>query len=545
MDKGVPPSLFVNDGSFMERFKQLQEEQEKKNANIEDSKPIKIVSGSLTPNLSFSKKTSTDFKANDSRKTSQAGSSGKLAFSLKQKSRLVPPPVKLAADDDEEEETNGINVSSDAPSKRQKLGQEDGIEQSDGGNYFSKLLLLSSCLVVDSLTQCSSAKELGERKKDVNLGVFVKYVQNLPLSYLGEGALECLLPFPACLGIQLGDLGIYLLHTLKLCSKEDKSLECFCLMNAAYSSREWSIAPSSPSDPTVKKVAEKLASFVAKNGRQFEDVTRQKNPGDTPFKFLFDVKCSDYKYYEYLLAQEEKALAQPRESETSRNGGTSTSSSRITNVPQRSSQQHSTYQIPASALYESSEDPRGYGSSGQAGSRGSTDDTGGSSNANSLALMEFYMKKAAQEEKRKQPRQSKDEMPPPASLQATPSKKGHHMGDYIPLEELEKFMANCNDAAAQKAAKEAAERAKIQADNVGHRLLSKMGWKEGEGLGSSGNGISDPIMAGNVKMNNLGVGANNPGEVTPDDDIYEQYKKRMMLGYRYRPNPMVYCVLVF
>lgn len=53
------------------------------------------------------------------------------------------------------------------------------------------------------------------------------------------------------------------------------------------------------------------------------------------------------------------------------------------------------------------------------------------------------------------------------------------MGDFIPPEELEKFMAGCNDAASQKAAKEAAERARIQADNVGHKLLSKMGWKEG------------------------------------------------------------------
>lgn len=60
-----------------------------------------------------------------------------------------------------------------------------------------------------------------------------------------------------------------------------------------------------------------------------------------------------------------------------------------------------------------------------------------------------------------------------------PAKKGHHMGDYIPQEELDKFLASCNDVAAQKAAKEAADRAKIQADNVGHRLLSKMGWKEG------------------------------------------------------------------
>lgn len=61
----------------------------------------------------------------------------------------------------------------------------------------------------------------------------------------------------------------------------------------------------------------------------------------------------------------------------------------------------------------------------------------------------------------------------------------------------------------------------------------------GEGLGSSRSGISDPIVAGGVKKDNLGVGASNPGEVTPEDDIYEQYKKRMMLGYRYRPNPLV------
>ena len=47
------------------------------------------------------------------------------------------------------------------------------------------------------------------------------------------------------------------------------------------------------------------------------------------------------------------------------------------------------------------------------------DEPSGSSNADSLALMEFYMKKAAQEERLKQPKQSKDEMPPPASLQGS------------------------------------------------------------------------------------------------------------------------------
>ena len=39
-----------------------------------------------------------------------------------------------------------------------------------------------------------------------------------------------------------------------------------------------------PSNPEVQKVAEKLAEFVARNGRSFEGVTKQRNPGDTPFK---------------------------------------------------------------------------------------------------------------------------------------------------------------------------------------------------------------------------------------------------------------------
>ncbi|CAK9140362.1 unnamed protein product [Ilex paraguariensis] len=416
MEKGKASSLFANDGSFMERFKQLQQKKEKETGTLlEESKSLPTVSGTSIPKPVIGK-TSLELKANDSRKTSMAASGGKLAFSLKQKSKLVGPPVKLGEDEDEDEKDAG-NQSGNGQTKRQKLGQPDASEQSSKQVY---------------------------------------------------------------------------------------------------------VAPSSPSDPSVKKVADKLASFVAKNGRQFEHTARQKNPGDTPFKFLFDESSADYKYYEYRLSEEEKALSQARDFQSSSAGAASSPTPNTPSGSQRSSNQHSNYQIPASALYEAPENTREPAS------------TGGS---DPIAMMEFYMKKAAQEEKRKEPKQSKDEMPPPASLQA-PGKKGHHMGDYIPPEELEKFLATCNDVAAQKAAREAVERARIQADNVGHRLLSKMGWKEGEGLGSSRSGIADPIMAGNVKKNNLGVGAHEPGEVTPDDDIYEQYKKRMMLGYRYRPNPL-------
>lgn len=155
MDKGAPPSLFVNDGSFMERFKQLQQEQEKdKDAKLKEPKPIKIVSGSLTSNLTI-KKNPVNSKANDSQKTAQASSNGKLAFSLKQKSKLVPPPVVLSAEEDEEE-TNAGDTSSDVPSKRQKLNNDACTEQSsrrlEVGNYYLDKLSMSSWLAISGFS---------------------------------------------------------------------------------------------------------------------------------------------------------------------------------------------------------------------------------------------------------------------------------------------------------------------------------------------------------------------------------------------------------
>ena len=48
-------------------------------------------------------------------------------------------------------------------------------------------------------------------------------------------------------------------------------------------------------------------------------------------------------------------------------------------------------------------------------------------------------------------------------------------------------------AKAQAAALEEAQR--IQADNVGHRMLQAMGWKEGQGLGAGGKGMAAPVTA--------------------------------------------------
>ncbi|XP_078170781.1 SWAP (Suppressor-of-White-APricot)/surp domain-containing protein / D111/G-patch domain-containing protein isoform X3 [Carex rostrata] len=417
--------LFANDGSFMEKFKQMQKVMEEKSNTVSTKPPVSSVPPMVPakPSVVLNKRP-LDQKGSIMKKTDQStgtssGATGKLAFSLKSKSKVVTAPVGFGMDEEDDEGDNG--VSPHEPAKRHKMDQGLGSEN----------------------------------------GV-------------------------------VAETGV----------------------------------PSPPSDYTVRKVIDRLANLVAKNGRQHEHVTRQRNPGDTPFKFLFDKNCSEYKYYEYRLHEEEKALAQFDSHSASSHHVNNTSTAGWSGGSQRGRPQQKSYQTPAAALY---------GSSQEAGSS----ETGSASGPPSdpVAMMEFYMKKAAEEEKKRPHRLSKDEMPPPPSLQGS-GKKGHHMGDFIPQEELEKFMARCNDSAAQKAAEEAAQKAKIQADNIGHKLLSKMGWKEGEGLGSGKSGRSDPVMAGDVKKDNLGVGAVKPGEVSAEDDIYEQYKKRMMLGYKHRPNPL-------
>lgn len=87
-------------------------------------------------------------------------------------------------------------------------------------------------------------------------------------------------------------------------------------------------------------------------------------------------------------------------------------------------------------------------------------------------------------------------------------------------------------------AKELQHRNAIQSDNIGHKLLSKMGWKEGQGVGAAGNGMTAPIQAGGMKADNRGLGAKEVHEVEQGDDMFEQYRKRMMLGYKHRPNPL-------
>ncbi|KGL84200.1 SURP and G-patch domain-containing protein 1, partial [Tinamus guttatus] len=115
----------------------------------------------------------------------------------------------------------------------------------------------------------------------------------------------------------------------------------------------------------------------------------------------------------------------------------------------------------------------------------------------------------------------------------------HFIGDFLPPDELEKFMETF------KALKEGREpdyseykEFKLTIENIGYQMLMKMGWKEGEGLGSDGQGIKNPVSKGTTAVDGAGFGIDRPAELTKEDDEYEAFRKRMMLAYRFRPNPL-------
>lgn len=109
----------------------------------------------------------------------------------------------------------------------------------------------------------------------------------------------------------------------------------------------------------------------------------------------------------------------------------------------------------------------------------------------------------------------------------------HHFDHFIPAEQLAKFQALATGK------KEEPKAAQIDMSNKGAMMMAKMGFTAGQGLGAAGTGVTTAIDAGMGNALKLGVGvAKETWEPTEGDDSFSLYRKRMMLGYKHRPNPL-------
>ena len=79
----------------------------------------------------------------------------------------------------------------------------------------------------------------------------------------------------------------------------------------------------------------------------------------------------------------------------------------------------------------------------------------------------------------------------------------------------------------------------LDSSNLGHRMLQRMGWSEGTGLGKQRNGRIEPVQA-NQRKAGAGIGlSSQPAEqVQPGDDAFEIFKKSKIAAYKVRPNPL-------
>lgn len=66
--------------------------------------------------------------------------------------------------------------------------------------------------------------------------------------------------------------------------------------------------PIRPTDQQLANIIDKLAEFVARNGPEFENMTKIKQQNNAKFSFLYPGKSEHYEYYQYKVMEEKRKM---------------------------------------------------------------------------------------------------------------------------------------------------------------------------------------------------------------------------------------------
>ena len=250
--------------------------------------------------------------------------------------------------------------------------------------------------------------------------------------------------------------------------------------------------PPTPADPVLQERIDKLAHFVARHGPLVEGMVLRKNRENPQLMFLYVFSSPECAYYRHRLRVERDFMTLPPFDSKTSEFNTMESLSRATGS---SSVLSSGNDLLGTRVMMPGSFRREHGVMGEEDERG-----------------------AAGSEMRGRTR------------------AGVSVASYLPEEEMRKFTQQVMEAKGL-AAKEEEKLVLDSSNNKGARLMEKMGWG-GAGLGAQGQGRVAPVEA-KQRAQGLGIGAGGDTvEVKSTDDAFDIYKKRMMLAYRHRPNPL-------